>query len=117
MVFTAIASAASLVASTTVPVWLSNRKTRNEVTAQVAGVHDEVRTNNGKSAGDYLEMVGHIADSQEAMFWLLAELESRDHSQFEATMRELALIKDRNTLRDAEHELWRKHFEGPHEEE
>lgn len=79
MIFTALASASGLVASTTVPVWLSNRKTRNEVGARVAEVHEEVRTNHGKSAGEYIE---NIAGNQEALFRLLVDHTAQDAVQF-----------------------------------
>lgn len=111
-ILVAAVGATALVASSSIPVYLQAHKTRRELGRRVGQIHDEVKTNHGKSAGEYLEMIGQIAETQEALFWLLAELDARDHRQYEKTMEHLKLIDARNTLRDAEHEAWRLYLDA-----
>lgn len=58
-------------------VWTS-RSTRKAV----GEVHDEVRTNHGKKAYEYLEGIDDLKQGQEAMFVMLAEHTLQDDKNF-----------------------------------
>jgi hypothetical protein len=84
-IIVAAIGAAGLVLAGFVQV-LGQRKTRKTVEA----VHDEVRTNHGKSASDYLEMVEEVKDkltqveaNQNAFVRLLADHTTQDGRQFQ----------------------------------
>lgn len=69
--------------------WLSQRKTRAKVEesqratrAKVEEVHQEVRTNHGKQASEYLEMIGELKKGQDALLWLFAEHTQQDAAAF-----------------------------------
>jgi hypothetical protein len=66
-----IAAAVIAALGVIISTWLANRKTRRGVTA----VHDEVRTNHGKRAGEYLENV-------DALLTLFAEHTAQDERNF-----------------------------------
>lgn len=68
----AMTGGVGLILSTTLPVILSNRRTKDAV----AAVHDEVRTNHGQRAGDYLEGIADLKEfssRQTALFEALAK--------------------------------------------
>ena len=55
--------ALAIVIAAFIPVWWSTRSARRSVKS----LHDEVRTNHGKKAYEYLEMVGEIKADMTAM--------------------------------------------------
>lgn len=92
-----IFGAVALVLSTTLPVLISNRKTRGAV----GRVHDEVRTNHGLRAGDYLEMVAQVQETSAAQGRVIASLAQSwgDHTvadavSFEEISKRLEHIED-----------------------
>lgn len=80
--------------------WLPSRKTRKAVEA----VHTEVKTNHGKSAYQYLEMVADVKEMVESnrqdqaeIVQLIADHTAQDASNFDELRRQLRSIHHKVT--------------------